>query len=102
MTERESFYAIRLTDGDLIYDEFKWMECEGPDDWTIAVEADHVDPTEYEIVKMIVEPIARRMSGVFHAPSARTVRDGNPVMECDYCGEPWPCDDAITQEDHDA
>ena len=62
-SKSESFYAIRLTDGELIYGEFGWMACNGPDDWTVAEESDHDQPTEYEIVRMVVEPVARRSFG---------------------------------------
>lgn len=60
----ESFYAIRLTSGDQIYGEFSWMECLGPDDWMVAEESDDGPPTEYEIVRMVVEPVARRTFGL--------------------------------------
>ena len=83
MTGPERFYAIRLADGDLIYGLYSWLECDGPADWTVAEEADHDDPTEYEIVRMSVEPVARRTFGVVE----HTEADG----ECDFCGEPWPC-----------
>ena len=59
----ERFYAIRLTDGELIYGEFKWMTCDGPDDWTVTEESEHDTPTEYEIVEMIVHPVAKRTFG---------------------------------------
>lgn len=59
----ETFYAIRLTDGELIYGEFTWMAADHRDDWTVAEESDHDEPTEYEIVEMIVRPIARRTFG---------------------------------------
>lgn len=61
--EQERFYAIRLTAGDEIYGEFAWMGCRGPDDWTVAEDSDHDQPTEYEIVQMIVVPIAKRTFG---------------------------------------
>lgn len=59
----ESFYAIRRTDGEEIYGEYAWMACNGPDDWTVGEESDHDEPTEYEIVRMTVEPVARRSFG---------------------------------------
>lgn len=59
----ESFYAIRFTDGELIYGEYAWLEADGPYDWTVADESDHDEPTEYEIVRMHVEPITRRTFG---------------------------------------
>lgn len=59
----ETFHAIRLADGDLIYGEFTWLACDGPDDWTAAIESNHDQPTEYEIVEMIVRPIATRTFG---------------------------------------
>lgn len=61
--EPESFYAIRLTDGELIYGDYEWMKCDGPDDWTVPDEDTHYEPTEYEIVRMVVEPIAKRTFG---------------------------------------
>lgn len=59
----ESFYAIRMADGEPIYGEYSWMGCLGPDDWTVAEESDHAEPCEYEIVRMVVEPVTRRTFG---------------------------------------
>ena len=60
----ESFFAIRRTDGEPIYGEFDWIACDGPSDWTAAEEADHWgNPVEYEIVRMTVDPVARRIFG---------------------------------------
>lgn len=56
----ESFYAIRRTDGEMIYGEYTWLACDGPDDWTVAIEGDEDEAIEWEIVRMIVEPVARR------------------------------------------
>ena len=58
--EPESFYSIRRTDGELIYGEYAWMSADGPDDWTIAIEGGDDEATEYEIVRMVVEPVAKR------------------------------------------
>lgn len=54
MTDLKPFYSIRLSSGELICDEFAWMGCDGPDDWTLPDEADHWgDDVEYEIVYMV-------------------------------------------------
>ncbi len=74
----ESFYAIRMADGELIYGEFSWMACDGPDDWTVAEESDHDHPQEYEIVLMQVESIARRTFGVI-APDDDEIEPGEPA-----------------------
>jgi histidine triad (HIT) family protein len=57
----ESFYAIRRTDGELM-GEYGWLQADDPDDWSGAdVEIfDGVDPIEFEIVRMIVVPVAKR------------------------------------------
>lgn len=60
----ETFFAIRLTDGEMIYGEYSWMEASGPGDWTFADEGDHDEPTEYEIVEMTVRSVAKRTFGV--------------------------------------
>lgn len=83
---RESFYAIRRTDGEQIWGDYAWMGCDGPDDWTVADNADDEEPVEYEIVRMHVEPIARKTYGDPHDLHERVGE------ECQYCGEPWPCD----------
>lgn len=69
----ESFYAIRRTDGEPIGD-FCWLGTGDAGDWTPAEEdaayAEH--KTEYEIVRMHVEPIARRTFGdpaTLHKPN---------------------------------
>ena len=72
---REAFFAIRLTSGELIYGEYGWMACDGPDDWTVAEESNDASPTEYEIVRMHVESLARRTFGT-------------PDAECLSCDEP--------------
>lgn len=63
----ESFFAIRRTDGFPIAcagDMHWWIGCDGSSDWTPAEEADHGgDPVEYEIVRMTVDPVARRIFG---------------------------------------
>ncbi len=82
----EKFFAIRLTDGELIYGEFGWVSCDGPNDWTVAEESDHDEATEYEIVEMTVRSVAKRTFGDprdFH----ERVQD-----DCVYCAEPWPCE----------
>lgn len=55
-------YIIRRTDGEGIYDEYTFMGCEGPDDWTVPDESEHDGPTEYEILRC--EPVATRTFGV--------------------------------------
>lgn len=59
----EAFFAIRRTDGEPIWGELSWMSADHTDDWTVAEESDHDDPVEYELVRMVVEPIARRTFG---------------------------------------
>lgn len=62
----ESFHAIRLVGGDFIYGDFiygdyAWMGCDGPNDWTVAEDSwAGGDDSEYEIVVMHVEPVAKR------------------------------------------
>lgn len=58
----ETMYAIRRTDGELIYDEYAFLGTSGPDDWLdIEEDADHgYPPVEYEMVKMSVEVVSRR------------------------------------------
>lgn len=73
MSGSETFFAIRLTDGDLIYGDYAWMTADGPDDWTVAEDADHDRAVEYEIVEMTVRPVARKTFG---------------LLRCDVCDEP--------------
>jgi hypothetical protein len=83
----ETFYAIRLTDGEMIYGEYEWMACDGPDDWTVADNSEHDDgPVEYEIVEMTVRSLVKRTFG--------DLRDLHERFhdECGYCAEPWPCE----------
>jgi hypothetical protein len=56
---KEFFYAIRRTDGEDIGD-YAWLRADGPDDWSSA-DDDYGEPTEYEIVCMVVMPVARRV-----------------------------------------
>lgn len=74
----ESFYAIRMAEGELIYGEYGWMRCDGPDDWMVAEDSEHDAPQEYEIVLMRVEPIARRTFGVL-APDDDEIEPGEPA-----------------------
>lgn len=46
---REREYTIRLANGESIYGEYGWMACDGPEDWLVAEESDHDEPTEYVI-----------------------------------------------------
>jgi len=62
MSEPEAFYAIRRTDGDLIHD-YGWLGCADAEDWATAEAINHCGATEYEIVRMVVEPLARRTFG---------------------------------------
>lgn len=57
------FYAIALTDGEFIYGEYQWMGADGPDDWTVAEEGDHDEPTEYVLIRMVPEVVNRRTFG---------------------------------------
>lgn len=59
----ESFYAIRRTDGEEMHGEYSWSVVGGPDDWDPAEEDsfDFLDPVEFELVRMVVSPVARRM-----------------------------------------
>lgn len=59
-SEPESFYSIRRTDGERISGEFTWLSADGPDDWTVAEESVDDEATEWEICRLVVEPIARR------------------------------------------
>lgn len=81
---------MRRTDGEMIYGEFAWTSCDGPDDWRVAEVAeddgDLDEPTEYEIVEMTVRSIAKRL-----VPNPLDFHD-KVNDECDYCDEPWPCD----------
>lgn len=65
MTEpMERFYAIRRTDGEPVDgDMLSWISVDGPNDWTFPMECEHDDPTEYEIVEMVVHPVAKRTFG---------------------------------------
>jgi protein gp37 len=57
-------YIIRRTDGgDVHGDGYRFMECDSPDDWTVAEESEHYDgPVEYEILRCV--PVASRVFGV--------------------------------------
>ena len=82
----ETFFAIRRTDGEPMGD-FGWMSCDGPNDWEQAeYDSDFADPEsiEYEIVEMTVRSLAKQS---FPLNPHEHVGD-----ECDYCGEPWPCE----------
>jgi hypothetical protein len=60
--ERETMYAIRRTDGGLIYGEWAFIIVDGPDDWDVAeVDAgdDHAVVT-YEMVRMTQEVVGTR------------------------------------------
>lgn len=63
--DRERFFAIRRTDSEPIFGEYGWMNADHADDWHIAEEdSAHDDvPIEYEIVEMIVVPVATRTFG---------------------------------------
>ncbi len=85
----ETMYAIRRTDGELIWDEYAFMTVAGPDDWA-PVEDDYADEAvEYEMVRTEVYPVARRM-----LPSCK-----------DGCGEParyWGlCEKHAREDDPD-
>lgn len=56
----ESFYAICRADGTAIWGEYGWLVTSGPDDWSVIQDDHDGEPTEYEIVRMHVEPIAKR------------------------------------------
>jgi hypothetical protein len=58
----EAFYAIRRTDGEPIWGDFGWITASGPDDWEAAeLDSEYADDaTEYELVRMTVEPVAVR------------------------------------------
>lgn len=58
----EHLYAIRRTDGETIGDDWEMVTCAGPDDWTLAADMTDPDedPVEYEIVRLLVEPVGRR------------------------------------------
>lgn len=61
---RESFYAIRRTDGESIYNDYAWMAVADPEDWQIAKDyAEDTgldDPVEFEMVRMTVEQVATK------------------------------------------
>lgn len=62
-TEPERFFAIRRTDGELIFGDYGWMRADAENDWTVGEESVHDEPTEYEIVEMTVRPVAKRTFG---------------------------------------
>ena len=85
-TEPESFHAIRRCDGEPMGD-YLWMRVDGPDVWSPTCDDDYQDePVEYEIVRMVVEPIAKRTFG-------------NP--RCALCDEPYPFDEMTEGADGD-
>lgn len=86
MSEPESFYAMRRVDGEPI-GEFSWVEAVGPDDWTYADDSAN-DPAEFEIVRMVVVPVARRWFGV------------HEFVPCD--DDPDECDECSADRDSDA
>lgn len=56
----EFFYAVRRTDGEEI-DDYTIVFASGPDDWSsVEPYGDEDEPVEYELVKLIVEPVATR------------------------------------------
>jgi|1185.fasta_scaffold11717_5 hypothetical protein len=50
LIDGQNVFIIRRADGGLIMGEHSFMECDGPDDWMVAEEADDDDPTEYQIL----------------------------------------------------
>jgi hypothetical protein len=54
-------HIIRRTDGEEVYDEYAFMACDGPDDWTVADDQDFDKPTEYQILRCV--PVATRTFG---------------------------------------
>lgn len=84
----EVIYAIRRIDGEPMGD-YSFMVTTGPNDWEYAeieAEVDAIEPEsiEFEIVKMTVE-----RANVCKLPTNPHEQSGD---DCDYCGEPWPCE----------
>jgi hypothetical protein len=46
-------FTIRRADGSDIGGDYSYMSCDGPDDWMVAEESEHDDPTEYVIEKWV-------------------------------------------------
>lgn len=57
-TPTPTMHIIRRADGEHVYDDFVFMACAGPGDWTVPEELDHDEPTTYEI--LVCWPVARR------------------------------------------
>ena len=97
--KRETFLAIRRTDGERIFGEFWWMEAPSDDPWRGWEPESDVDecPVEYEAVRMIVEPVARR---TYTSPHEFT---GAPPPAPEPVGEVCPrCDGERTSALSDA
>jgi hypothetical protein len=83
---RETLYALRRTDNELIYGEFSYLCVSGPDDWG-PVDDDLDDLVTYEMIKMTVEVVRTRT-----------------LPECrERCGEPgefWGlCEEHAREDD---
>lgn len=61
MADPEFFYAIRRLDGPM-FDEYGWMEIGHDGDWQVAIDDSESSDVEhdYQIVRMIVEPVDTR------------------------------------------
>jgi hypothetical protein len=92
-TDPEPFFAIRRLDGELVYGEFSWVKCDGPDDWDAADESEHDEDTEYEIVEMRPRRVAaRRYFGSMLCPDCSgdgwlpdSGEDGEVEVTCSTC-----------------
>lgn len=60
-SDPNEIYIIRRTDGEEVYDEYAFMACDGPDDWTVVGDQDFDKPTEYEILRCVA--VATRTFG---------------------------------------
>jgi predicted house-cleaning noncanonical NTP pyrophosphatase (MazG superfamily) len=84
-------HIIRRTDGgDVHGDGYRFMECDSPDDWTVAEESEHYDgPVEYEILRCV--PVDTRTFGEPEPDEFDEATDGyHPTLD----GPAWDAHDA--------
>ena len=98
----ESFYAVRRTDGEYMSD-YSWQPASHPNDWQYAEDdADCSDePVEYEIVRMVVEPVAKRTFGTDPEPQRVIVdfAEVEPVQQHSPL-RTWPTDPRTRTSPH--
>lgn len=92
MITNEKSYAIRRLDGEPVYDEFTWMDVDGPNDYTV-VDASGYEG-DYEIVLMSPVRVSARRYRSELCDTCHGEGETGSGEDCPACNgtgeqEPW-------------